>query len=81
MNEPFHKDMLDRSRRDRPLYLQVYEILQTHIRDMRNSGNADSRRKNKLRTSHTPMQTMSAAGLVISDMNGGADRKNGRIDA
>lgn len=39
MNEPFHKDMLDRSRRDRPLYLQVYEILQTHIRDMRNSGN------------------------------------------
>ena len=45
MNEPFHKDMLDRSRRDRPLYLQVYEILQTHIRDMRNSGNADSRKK------------------------------------
>ena len=39
MNEPFHKDMLDRSRRDRPLYLQVYEILQTHIRDVRNSGN------------------------------------------
>lgn len=30
MDEPFRKDMLDRSRRDRPLYLQVYEILRSH---------------------------------------------------
>ena len=38
-------------------------------------------KKNKLRTyAPASMQTMSAAGLVISGMNGEADRKNGRID-
>lgn len=68
MDEPFHRDMLDRSRRDRPLYLQVYEILQTHIRAMRrNRGSVLPSTRELAKMFHVAENTVRQAMTLLTD--------------
>ena len=68
MDEPFRKDMLDRSRRDRPLYLQVYEILRSHaLNAAPDSGNvlpSTGRLADGLKSVRADVQTLAFSQLA-----------------